>query len=699
MSEETCPSVPTGPSKPTIIKFNTQNDRMNEPPPQPRVRKVTTIINTLGVIVKDSATDFIVWVFTACEEKCFPKTNKHMFMSFQVGTWIIVGIYPDGTVASFSPWSLLLNAYETRVYQGQLQMKRLVSELHHEKSESQLTAEFYYISGFGRVLVASTYRQQLEELNDNLSIWVQYCGGVVKDCCWIMYCFDGKNRANSGFTDKELRDIAEFIQDRRLNTDAMTCTNKFVARNMGLLTEINSNKNIMHCWSPHVSMEADHCVKIPQPPRNREIDSPLLQPVIGQWIQFDVQSKDIDEYIEMRPGFRLNISEYLPINSPCGIGVVHVNRIVRVAISCILVKGTDHPKLYHLPLFGIVIDQRMALVSGTHMQLIIEKTTPKIRKSSGICWKVIDSVIVNVTDATVEKIKDMLIEIIPIRDSMESCHLVPIEKSHSSMQSKPFLVQQVIPVGTSSVNSGITSLKYQQPQQHIPYHDSRRDYYIGNSIQLPSNYNPSRNGRYSTKARQWSSMSYTGETMEGNALVEKVNQGLKSGILWFFDHSMSVHFLYDDFKLHVGDYAHVKVEQIADPLSAMGFRWKWKSGSRKTPPFACFVDKNQIYVEDQLVYCGLNRQNWPMYKSSNFPCILDVDGFIVNPTRYHWTIFSLRNTHQLSTDLFIPQSNYQRSFGSRQAKNLPVTEFVKSSTSSDHSTSPPLKSPSLASDE
>ena len=91
-------------------------------------------------------------------------------------------------------------------------------------------------------------------------------------------------------------------------------------------------------------------------------------------------------------------------------------------------KGTDRPKLYHLPLFGIVIDQRMALVSGTHMQLIIEKTTPKIRKSSGICWKVIDSVIVNVADATVEKIKDMLIEIIPIRDSMESCHLVPIEK-------------------------------------------------------------------------------------------------------------------------------------------------------------------------------------------------------------------------------------------------------------------------------
>ena len=104
MSEETCPSVPTGPSKPTIIKFNTQNDRMNEPPPQPRVRKVTTIINTLGVIVKDSATDFIVWVFTACEEKCFPKTDKHMFMVRHWFCRIIPQVFSIFT--EFSSWNL-----------------------------------------------------------------------------------------------------------------------------------------------------------------------------------------------------------------------------------------------------------------------------------------------------------------------------------------------------------------------------------------------------------------------------------------------------------------------------------------------------------------------------------------------------------------------------------------------------------------
>lgn len=51
---------------------------------------------------------------------------------------MIVGLYPDATVASCSPWPLILKAYEMSVSYGTVFMKRKASELCHEKVGREL---------------------------------------------------------------------------------------------------------------------------------------------------------------------------------------------------------------------------------------------------------------------------------------------------------------------------------------------------------------------------------------------------------------------------------------------------------------------------------------------------------------------------------------------------------------------------------
>lgn len=84
MSGTKVPSLPKGKEKPCVVTFATQSDRSNEPPPQPRVRKVTTIINTLGVVVRNTTTEIGVWVFTSCVEVSFPRSNSPIFSVSEV---------------------------------------------------------------------------------------------------------------------------------------------------------------------------------------------------------------------------------------------------------------------------------------------------------------------------------------------------------------------------------------------------------------------------------------------------------------------------------------------------------------------------------------------------------------------------------------------------------------------------------------
>ncbi|CAO4374140.1 unnamed protein product [Caenorhabditis nigoni] len=736
MSAAKCPSLPTDPLAPCTVTFVTQNDRANEPPPQPRVRKVTTIINTLGIIVEDNDTEVGVWVFTACEKKFFPKADQHMFIGIHLGTWIIVGIYPDGTVASYSPWPLLLQAYETKVIENQLLLKICASDMHHEKTvrydevvapckvdastkfferDPQLTAEFYKIPGLGRVLAPTVFRSNLEDKNGRLSIWIQYCGRVVRECSWMVFYLEEKSHDGNEYREKELRVISEFIKEKRSQLEILRCPDKYMSRNLGLITEVHSNKHTLNFWSPFVPIETDHTARIPQPPKHREVESPMLDPMIGQWIQFDVHSKDLEKYIGTKPGFRLQVQEYLPVNSPCGIGVVNVNKTIRVAVSCILVTGTDHPMLYQLPTFGFVIDRNSTLVSGAHMQLILEKISPKLRRSSSACWSVISSKVVNFSDVTVEKVKDMQTEAIPLKDAMEPCSVISIEKQNHSSQSKPqqALQVQAVPMLSASVNTGITMLKYQQPQSQIQYLHQGRDYYIGNTIRLPSNYSSST--KKFTKSRV-----FLENTLEGHAIVEKYIPERQAGILWLFDNfNTSVHFIYDEFEFEIGDYVYVKLEKKSDPMQQLGFRWLWKSGVKKEAPFNCRVNKNQIYIETKVTLGTPNRQNRTTYTSKHFPTVLDVDSCISTPTagvtysaviyrkritdpvtdigRFQWTIYALQGTSYMVADYY--HSNYQ--FHNRSnLKNVPPQNVGISSASSEHSsTSPPLKRSSITSDE
>lgn len=718
---------------------------MNEPPPQPRVRKITTVINTLGVVVRDSATEITVWVWTACEEKSFPKTNKHMFMGFKLGTWLIVGIYPDGTIASFSPWSLVLKAYETKVSHDQVFIKICSTEMHHEKTvrysevvgyvyntttnisyfecEPQLTAEFYVIPGFGRVLVASSLRTHVE--SHNLNVWVQYCQGTVKGCSWIMTSIESTLEDSEAVPENDLRFIAEFIKVKRLKVEVILCPDKYASRNLGILIDMHSNRENLTCWSPFGPFEGDHYAKNPAYENHRELDSPLLDPIIGQWVQFDVLSKDLERYMGKKPGYRLSISEYLPINSPCGIGVLRSNRTIRIAVSCILVTGTDHSLLYELPTFGYVIDPKSSLVSGAHMQLIIEKTSWQIRRISGACWKVVSSMIVDPSDVTVEKTKDIRNEAIPLKHTMLPCKVVS-ESQPASTQTKGYSLLPAMPLVHGSTITGVVTLKYQQPHHQTPYHEPEKDYYAGNHIRLPVSYsNSARSSRYVQKPAFKSLSAYSEKILEVHGIVEKVSIETKSGILWVFDDfNASAHFIFDDFGFVMGNYVYATLEKQQDLTTKAGYKWKWLGGVRKNAPFRCHIVNSQLYIETELE-CISDSYRRNQYRSPYFPTVIDVDNLISNPsigtcypamvwrkkmpdfsqkddrlikTKFVWSIFSLQNSLYAPKDTI--HHNYGRSISNKLKSNISSMTEIKRATSSDlSSVSPPLHCQSLPSSE
>lgn len=438
----------------------------------------------------------------------------------------------------------------------------------------------------------------------------------------------------------------------------------------------------------------------------------MLSPLVGQWIQFDVQSKDLDKYMSTRSGYRLSIQEYLPINSPCGVGVVQCGKIVRVMISCILVKSTDHPMLFELQMFGPVIDKKSSLISGAFMQIVLEKTSSRIRRMSGVCWRVIYSLIVSGAENMVENSQSVRIEAISQRDAMETSHIIPIEKPSNS--------------GTITNNTGVTTLKYQQPHQNPHYQEQRRDYYMGNNIQIQTAYNSTQLRKYQPKPKKFSS--YTGESLEGHALVEKIMAHAKTGILWFFDnYNSSVHFIFDDFELNVGDYAYVKLIQKKEETAHLQFRWKWISGTKKLSPFNCRIDLFQLFIEEQVSYKSKDMLNRNTYTSKNFPIIFDADGIIKNPIpgaiycvvilrkkiqvtqtespthKYQWIIDSAQSNPFIITEYYNPHNAFNRSFiASKQFSSSAAlsTDSKKGSSGSEKSsTSPPLKSLTPPSDE
>lgn len=631
-----CPSLPTGSPKKCVVTFHTQNDRSNEPPPQPRVRKVTTIINTLGVIVRSTPSEIAVWVMTACAEKIIPKSNNHhMFLNFNVGTWIIVGIYPDSSIASFSPWSLILKPYETRLYQGSVQIKLNQPECAPVKV-SPVFGERYHIRGFGSVFGNLLNRRYLEKSKENLSCWLQYYWDPANGSHWFISVSDDTSTNDIGFNEKELSSILDFLRSRQNFNNVEHYQNNSVARHFGFVSEAEELRKYVQCWSPNVPLETDHTAKIPQPPKHKEVESEMLPPLIGQWIQYDMKPPEKESDCKTKSRQRLSIPEYLPINSPSGIGVVFTDRTVRVMISCVLVKSTDHPMVYKLPLFGFVIDSKSSLVSGSHMQLVLEKNPQTLRKRSGACWKVIDSMVVKESDVTIEKIREILVEIVPLKDSMDLSNFVAFEKSSSVHPKSCFTTNSI---GANSSNPRVTNSKYQNASQQISVNEQRRDYYTGSNIQVLSSPHSARNSRYPFKQKAHLS----GDNLEGHALIEKVQQNNKSGILWCFEQRTSVHFIYDEFDMNVGDYAYVKLEKRTDPLltTGTGFRWMLKSATRKTPTFKCHVDKNQLYVEDHVTYNGTDNQKRHVYRSTSFPSVVDFDNHIISPTAglyYHVTL-------------------------------------------------------------
>ncbi|CAL2040595.1 unnamed protein product [Caenorhabditis brenneri] len=660
-----------------------------------------------------------MWVMTACTEKIIPKSNNHhMFLNFNVGTWIIVGIYPDSTIASFSPWPLILKAYETRLYQGCVQIKLKEPELAHLKVslDRVFSAESYFIPGFGRVTGNLLNRSYLERTKENLTCWIQYCPDAENGYRWFISS-DGTSIDESYFDEKELTSISDFLHNKQKYTDVEQCPSNSVVRHFGFVSEVEDLKKYIHCWSPNVSIETDHTAKIPQPPKHREVESELLPPLIGQWIQYDVKPLADENYCKMKSRRRLSIHEYLPINSPSGIGVVFTYRTVRVMVSCILVKSTDHPMIYKLPLFGFVVDPKSSLVSGSHMQLVLEKTSQNLRKRSGACWRVIDSLVVTESDVTVEKIKEVSVENVPLKDSMELSHFVQIEKPSSQYQKSAATKNSI---GTNSSNSRLASSKYQPASQHINNNNEQcGEYYTGCNIQLLSSPHLARNSRVMSKQKQ----SLQGDHLEAHALVEKIQQNNKSGILWCFEQTTSVHFIYDECDLNVGDYVHVKLEKRTDPLlmaTGPGFRWMLRSATKQAPPFKCNVDKNQIYIEDQVIFAGIDSQKKPYFRSANFPSVSDCDNQIISPTgglryyvtlhrrkvpnvsyhRYQWSVYAVQEVVAINQHPFIP--NIHRAYVSRNSFNLanttPVFESGRTCTfseessksSSPNSFSPPL---------
>ncbi|CAI2350760.1 unnamed protein product [Caenorhabditis sp. 36 PRJEB53466] len=667
-SSSSGPSILEDNQKPCVVTFVTQNDRLNEPPPQPRVRKVTTVINTLAVVIRDTPTELGVWVMTACVHKSIPKTHPHLFVDFRLGTWMIVGIYPDGTVASFSPWPLVLNAYQTFVGNGVVSVAKSTLDLKYETTvtlgeylknhgtvnpndysvyDQGKCVDYWLIPGFGRVLAHCSFQvnhQTIRERNQHRNIWLSWCGEGTQQCCWAMHSID--NEQPEMFSEQDLRDCLEFIRNREIATDYPPATSRVVARHFGLITEICESKKILFCWSPKASIESDHTVWIPQPPKQREIESPPLVPLIGQWLQFDLQSKDVEKYMTSKFGSKLLIQEYLPITSPAGVGVTHTNNVVRVVLSCILVKGTDHPLLFELPYYGIVIAQKNTLVSGAHMQLVLEKMSTQIVKISGVCWKVISSIAVNPKDVKVEKMQELLVHYIPLRDSMETSVLVQGEIKTQTLTSLKHSAQNSSTssnMTTARTGPLVTTLKYQQP--HHQYFQEAREYFHPRTIRMSANdVLPMYDRPWQAKRKL--QQEFSGATLEAHALVEKTHSQKLSGILWIFENAASLFFYHsEDVSLNIGEYYSVKLVQVIDPQSKNGFRWTWMSGTRKPAPFQHHVDRGCLIIQETLNFIGVDKHKRVTFRGMYFPNVLDVHSVIQNPAcnlLYHVTITRMK---------------------------------------------------------
>uniref|UniRef100_A0A8R1HKK0 Uncharacterized protein n=1 Tax=Caenorhabditis japonica TaxID=281687 RepID=A0A8R1HKK0_CAEJA len=699
-----CPSLPTGPPKPCVVAFYTQMDKTtsNEPPPQPRVRKVTTVINSLAVVVRDTPTELGVWVLTACQEKILPKTQPHIFVECRLGTWMTVGVYPDGTVASFSPWSFILSAYQMSIDNTgtQLFLKIKASEFQYEKTITQKefiethlggssnsyydndrhSAHFFMVPGFGLVLAHHDFLQRQKDEGENLAAWIQWCGDASKGCCWIVNSLS--NNVEEKFTERELREAAELIKNRKVDAEFPEHNGRVIARHFGLITDVNAPKSTVNVWSPHVSLDLDHTARIPTPPKQRDVDSPMLPPLIGQWVQFDINASDMKKYVTSKTANRLLIPEYLPITSPAGVGVAHSNKVVRVMISSVLVTGTSHPLLFELPHFGFVLDRKASLVSGTHVQLVLEKTSNRIRKMGGVCWRVIDSVEVKPDDVTVEKLQDLMVHYVPLKDAMDislfnsndknalqskdqylNVKSAPsIQHTNSGSNANPNSNPNSHSHSNATSHTGIITLKYQQPPQQLQYQENRRDYY--NVATAPIQIAHERNHYQSNKRKQ---MVYTGATMEGYALAEKVQTTNNSGVLWMFEATtismddasteskrsvpFTVHFIYNNhIDLKVGDYAYMKLVQKEDELSKNGFRWLLVSAAKTSPPFNIHIKGYNFYITDILAYNGLDRYNRHSFHSKLFPCVLDINSLVMNPA-------SISSFSALVTRLKVPVPN------------------------------------------
>lgn len=328
-------------------------------------------------------------------------------------------------------------------------------------------------------------------------------------------------------------------------------------------------------------------------------------------------------------------------------------------ISCILVKGTDLAHLFELPHFGFIIDRKAALISGNYVQLVLEKTSPKVRKVSGVCWIVEQSLVVQPQDVTIEKLQELPVLYVETRDAMEVSNIVAVErptclrlpmnlqwlglfqqllrlphpKSHQhprhhrvqpsppelplwNISSQPsitiirplartIIVEPVFILWEPAKLSNGPSILFNRNANLL--HTLEQQWYVfppqfdridhRESLSSPIPHNVLFINLYTGRT------CYSGETEHCEQFWYSVDvrHQFEQLVTWVFANCslsiISVHFIYnDEFPLSTGDYAFVKLTQKQDINMNTGFRWLWIGCKKQAAPFETYTLKNMLMV-------------------------------------------------------------------------------------------------------
>ncbi|CAI5449591.1 unnamed protein product [Caenorhabditis angaria] len=531
---------------------------------QPRLRKVTTVSSSLGLVVQTTAEFLTIWILNT--SKFMDIGHSDVTSKFELGSWIKIGLFPTGELASLYPQPFIVSPHPTRIVEGKVEVFSTVGESYSIREKG---------CQFGKVgFRASLSHLLTKKSKETIGVWIRWltekeAKETTDKCQWEIVELDQNQTSDlEDFGDHEYRKFSEFIRNRierprNYESRLSECPLKSTIRHFGLVTDTYENKSHFSVWSPGVSSEHDHLAKVPLDKESGLLFSEY-PPAPGQWLQYDLSPKDAEKYAMPKGGGnRFFIIEYMPINSPKGITVFQIGRYYRIILTCVLVKSTEDPLVYELPDFGYVLDRKSNLRSGAFMQLVLERLPHRTRKMYNLNWKIVGSKFIEVAKIDeIEATQSLITQLVPHYEAYECC----TQMSNDRITYYPVYRS---PLGSNNSQHRFPRNNFDGPA--FMYENSKKK--------------------------------FNNSTVECTALVEKIDQIAKTAILWSFDAAANYHIVYNDsLDLDKGDMIYVTLQQKADQKSVRGFRWSIQKYEKREPTYKCSILGNRVAIYEEMTF-------------------------------------------------------------------------------------------------